>query len=1039
MRSAFPAFAVLVASVAYIAGAMAPAVFGRPITRGRLDVLGPYGVSSQSCPLKHTDVTVDVSGYVARVTVRQQFHNPFQGKIEAMYVFPLSQNAAVDRMTMKVGERLIEGEIKGRNAARKIYESAKAAGKVAGLLDQQRPNIFRQSVANIEPGERIDITISYSETLDWLDGDYHFDFPMVVGPRYMPGAPADEAAVGWSPPTDQVPNADLISPKIPPEGSRAGHDISITVHLNAGLPIRRIESKQHAVTVEYPAGDKSRAVVTLKKNSIIPNKDFVLVYQTASNEIGNLLLAHSDKRGKFFTLVIQPPKRVTVDKIVPKEIIFVIDKSGSMCGFPIETAKKAMRMCIEGLYPRDTFNMITFAGGVGRCFPQPVPNTDENRRVALQYLDDLEGSGGTEMMDAIHACLTDQNDPRRVRIVCFMTDGYVGNDMAIIDAAKQHAGAARVFVFGIGKSVNRYLLDEMARAGRGEVQYVLSKGEAIGAAERFHERVRTPVLTDIQIDFGNLPVEDVYPDQLPDLFSTKPLVIKGRYAKSAGGTITLRGKTGQGKFKRKIEAELPGKESRNEVLAPLWARAKVNHLMRQNLPGIQRGQPDPAIQEEILGLGLRYQLLTQFTSFVAVEHKRTTEDGPLTVVGVPVEMPAKVSREGIFDIDSSPMTVPLSRFGAETAPMNDLLREIGPQTGSGLHGRGTAASRSAAVRRFGGSSASEAAVAAGLRWLAEHQAPDGSWGFDHGDDGQSGGFANPGTRPSRIHATALALLPMLGAGQTHVEGKYKSVVDKGLKFLIREMKVGPDGGDLRGKDGSMLAHALATLTLCEAYGMTHDKKLIRQAQSAVDFITSSQHRQTGGWAPKAGDTPTTLVTAWHVLALKSAYMDYLRISPETVRKATAFFDRVQADDGTRYGQTDADDAKPDDQGTAAGLLCRMYLGWKKDNPTLSRGVVYLSGQGPSKTDAMYNFYATQVRHHIRGENWRQWNAAMRDALVKSQEAQGDEAGSWFNPADVGATEGGRLEQTASNIMILEIYYRHLPIYSDRSVKEAFPD
>jgi len=655
MKSAHLLCGALAGVVLWAAGSAALASSGGPVTQGRLDAIGSGSKPLGSCPLKHTDVTVDVSGFIARVTVRQQFQNPFPDKIEAVYVFPLSQDAAVDRMTMKVGDRIIQGEIKERGEARAIYEQAKAAGKVASLLDQERPNIFTQSVANIEPGEQVDISISYSETLDWKDGEYQFDFPMVVGPRYIPGGGSAPAPMTIGQPTAEVPDADRITPPVTPEGTRAGHDISITVNLNAGLPLRRIDSKQHAVEVDYPQADKTRAVVKLKQQQTIPNKDFVLVYETATDEIQDTLLAHTDQRGKFFTLVLQPPKRVRSQLIVPKEIVFVVDNSGSMSGFPIETAKQAMRLCIEGLHPNDTLNLITFSGNVSFCFEKPVPNTDESRRKALDFLGVLRGSGGTEMMKAINACLAGQDDPERVRVVCFMTDGYVGNDMAIIDAVKRNAGVARVFSFGIGRSVNRYLLDGMAQAGRGEVHYILDETQATGAAERFYERVRTPVLTDVELDFGGLAVEGLYPAQVPDLFSSTPVVVKGRYKQGGQGTITLRGRTGEGKFERKIDVTLPEEEAKNEVLASLWARAKVDDLMQQDLAGIQRGQPNAAMKEEILGLGLRYQLLTQFTSFVAVEHLRITEGNTVRTVPVPVEMPEGVSYEGVFGPGGGPM------------------------------------------------------------------------------------------------------------------------------------------------------------------------------------------------------------------------------------------------------------------------------------------------------------------------------------------------------------------------------------------------
>jgi len=673
MKSAHLLCGALAGVVLWAAGLAALASSGGPVTQGRLDAVGSGSKPLGSCPLKHTDVTVDISGFIARVTVRQQFQNPFPDKIEAVYVFPLSQDAAVDRMTMKVGDRIIQGEIKERGEARAIYEQAKAAGKVASLLDQERPNIFTQSVANIEPGEQVDISISYSETLDWKDGEYQFDFPMVVGPRYIPGDGSAPAPMTTGRPTAEVPDADRITPPVTPKGTRAGHDISITVNLNAGLPLRRIDSKQHAVEVDYPQADKTRAVIKLKQQQTIPNKDFVLVYETATDEIQDTLLAHTDQRGKFFTLVLQPPKRVRSQLIVPKEIVFVVDNSGSMNGFPIETAKQAMRLCIEGLHPNDTLNLITFSGSVSFCFEKPVPNTEENRRKALDYLGVLRGSGGTEMMKAINACLAGQDDPERVRVVCFMTDGYVGNDLAIIDAVKRNAGVARVFSLGIGRSVNRYLLDGMAQAGRGEVHYILDETQATGAAERFYERVRTPVLTDVELDFGGLAVEGLYPARVPDLFSSTPVVVKGRYKQGGQGTIALRGKTGEGKFERKIDVTLPEEEPKNEVLASLWARAKVDDLMQQDLAGIQRGSPNPAMKEEILGLGLRYQLLTQFTSFVAVEHLRITEGNTVRTVPVPVEMPEGVSYEGVFGPGGGPLAAGMGMGGM-------ALRGAVPQT-----------------------------------------------------------------------------------------------------------------------------------------------------------------------------------------------------------------------------------------------------------------------------------------------------------------------------------------------------------------------
>ncbi len=614
---------------------------------GELQILGEGGQQVGACPLKHTAVESDIVGFVARTTVTQIFHNPLDKKIEAVYVFPLPQNAAVDDMVMIVGERRIVGQIKEREEAREIYEAAKAAGHVASLLDQERPNIFTQSVANIEPGVEVTIEISYVETLKYEDGIFEWVFPMVVGPRYIPGGGSAPGPMTTGTATPQVPDGDRITPPVTPKGTRAGHDISLTVHIDAGMELHDLESVLHEVDVA--AEGATRATVTLKNQAEIPNKDFILRYRLATDQIGDAFLAHGDERGTFFTLILQPPQRVVPEQLVARELIFVLDTSGSMRGFPIEKAKEVMSKLVDTTHEGDTFNLITFAGYTSILWEQPRPNTPENRAEAQALLSKLQGRGGTEMMKAINAALTVKNpDPGRIRIVCFMTDGYVGNDMAIIDAVKRNAGTTRVFSFGIGNSVNRFLLDGMAHAGRGEVEYVTLQSQAEGAVERFHERVLAPVLTDIDIDWGTLPVADVFPPRIPDLFSAKPIMVHGRLTAPAEGTITLRGNTGEGGYEETIEVSLPGTPPDHDALASLWARAKVEHLVNQDLAAMQSGQFPEELKQQIIALGIEFRLMTQFTSFVAVEEMTVTVGGEPTTIQVPVEMPEGVSYEGVF-------------------------------------------------------------------------------------------------------------------------------------------------------------------------------------------------------------------------------------------------------------------------------------------------------------------------------------------------------------------------------------------------------
>ncbi len=626
-------------------------------TQGQLQALDSSGKPKALCPLKHTSAKAEISGFLSRVVVTQEFENPFDEKIEAVYTFPLPQNAAVDDMTMVVGDRTVRGKILRREEAEAVYEAAKTNGQTASLLNQERPNIFTQSVANILPGEQIKITISYVETLKYEDGAYEFVFPMVVGPRYIPG-PATGAPVsaqvnakgnGFAPNTDRVPDASRITPQPVPEGMRVGHDISLDVTLDAGVPIDGLSSKTHEVNVERP--DDHRARVTLKDQAAIPNKDFILRYDVAGKKIEDALLTHASDKGGYFTLILQPPLRVTAEDVTPKELVFVLDTSGSMYGFPIEKAKETMKLALDNLYPSDTFNLITFSGDEHILFPAPVPATKENLAKAQAFLESRQGGGGTEMMKAIKASMDPSDASDHVRIVCFMTDGYVGNDMEIIGEVQKHPNA-RVFAFGIGGSVNRFLLDGMAKYGRGEVEYVALNDDGSAAARRFHERVRNPLLTDISVDWNGLPVADVYPKTIPDLFGAKPVILSGRYTGAGKGVIRLKGKMSGVDFVREIPVDFSKAESQNDVLSTLWARTRVDDLMSQDFKGAQQGVMKDDVKQAVIQLGLDYRLMTQFTSFVAVEEMIVTDGGQPRRIDVPVEVPEGVNRATAYGQES---------------------------------------------------------------------------------------------------------------------------------------------------------------------------------------------------------------------------------------------------------------------------------------------------------------------------------------------------------------------------------------------------
>jgi Ca-activated chloride channel family protein len=668
------AFATLAFTLDAANGAAAAGRAGGKITQGALRAVDPSGKPVGECPLRRTEVRAEVSGFISRVTVTQEFENPFQDKIEAVYVFPLPQGAAVDDMTMQVGGRTVRGKIMRRAEAQAVYEAARARGHVASLLDQERPNVFTQSVANILPGQAVSVRISYVETLKYEAGTYEWSFPLVVGPRYMPAAAAagGEASPGAQPldaqPLDARPTATAppaaestpaqpsgvrpedaarLSPPSAPEGTRAGHDVSIEVLIDAGVPLEGVASATHEVEVERPEG--SRAVVRLKGGAVIPNRDFVLRYDVAGGRVEDGLLTHASGRGRYFALILQPPERVAPAEVTPKELVFVLDTSGSMQGAPLEKARETVGLALAGLNPLDTFNLITFSGDTHVLFDEPVPATPSNLAKARKFLAGRSGGGGTEMMKAIRAALAGSNASAHVRVVCFMTDGQVGNDMEIIAEVQKHP-RARVFSMGFGYAPNRFLLDKMAEHGRGEVDYVADGEDGGEAARRFHERVRNPLLTDLSFDWAGLPVSDLYPKVVPDLFSARPLVVFGRYERGASGVVRIRGRAAGREFVREIPVALPEEEAGRDVLATLWARRRVDELMGRDMAGVQAGTAADPLREEITRLGLDFRLMTQFTSFVAVEERVVTDGGEPRRVDVPVETPAGPVAEHVVGV-----------------------------------------------------------------------------------------------------------------------------------------------------------------------------------------------------------------------------------------------------------------------------------------------------------------------------------------------------------------------------------------------------
>ncbi len=626
---------------------------------GKLVAMLGSGKQLGQCPLKHTDVSCDISGYIARVTVKQTFHNPFKDKIEAVYTFPLSDNGAVDEMLMKVGERTIHGTIKKREEAKQIYDQARANGQVASLLDQERTNIFTQSVANIEPGKEIEITIKYVETLPFEKGKYSFAFPTVVGPRFNPGNPVGKSGTGRAPDTDEVPDASRITPPVPPAGQRAGHDLSINVHLNAGMAISDLSSQLHQVNISNNGANQ--ATVSLTDKETIPNKDFVLSWNVAQDKLKSGYLTYRDPQSKegFFTLMLVPPKSVKAENVAPKEMIFVIDCSGSQSGPPLQKCKETMNYILDHMNANDTFQIIAFSNNTMSFAEHPQKVSEEMKDRAHKFISSLQANGGTWMAPAVEQACNIPADSHRLRIVTFMTDGFVGNDFEILGMVKKLRGLSRWFPFGTGNSVNRMLIDSIAKEGGGEPDYVLLNSSAEEAGKKFYDRIASPVLTDIKVAFDGVQVKDVYPKEVSDVWAQRPLYFKGKYTVGGAGTVTLTGYSGGKPYEQKLAVNFPENNTANPGIASLWARAKVDRLMAEDYMGAQRGAVNKELKEEIVETALAHHIMTQYTSFVAVDEKTVTKNGKLVTVPVPVEVPDGVSREKTIGSEGNFMGAPM--------------------------------------------------------------------------------------------------------------------------------------------------------------------------------------------------------------------------------------------------------------------------------------------------------------------------------------------------------------------------------------------
>ncbi|MEP6689510.1 MAG: VIT domain-containing protein [Gemmatimonadaceae bacterium] len=629
-----------------------------PVTQGTLRARNRKGDLVGEFPLKHTEVSADISGYLARTTVEQRYENSFSEPIEAVYTFPLPAMSAVNDFVMQIGTRKIVGIVRPKAEAEQIYREAVARGQTASLMTQERPNIFNQQVANIEPGGTVTIAITYFERLDYAHGEYEWTFPMVVGPRYMPGGSSPVIFTGSGGAAAHPANP---SPPVLKPGQRSGHDIGLTVTLDAGLPITKFAVPTHRIDAQEMSA--SRRSIHLASNDSIPNRDFVLRWSVAGAETQFGVLAHRAKDGGYFTLTMQPPLAPRDEQVTPREVTFLLDISGSMSGFPLDIAKNVVRQTLDRLRPDDMFNLVYFESGNGQLFERAQANTPANVSAAKKWLDNIQGGGGTEMLAGLRRALQAHHDPRYLQMFVFCTDGYIGNDAEVLKAVKEERGSARFFGFGIGSSVNRYLMDGIGEQGGGATHIVLPRDSAsvTTGVERLFTAIDSPVLVDIAMDWNGLPVENVYPSKLGDLFAGQTINVIGRFTRAAKGTAYVTGRIGARRVRVAVRVDLPESEPLHAALGPVWARSRIADLSTAMLTA--DSSSSRRLAQDITALAVEHHLVSQYTSFVAVDESRVVGNGMPVRIVQPVELPEGVSYKGIFGEEPEGRPVRIGAWG----------------------------------------------------------------------------------------------------------------------------------------------------------------------------------------------------------------------------------------------------------------------------------------------------------------------------------------------------------------------------------------
>jgi len=636
-----------------VLGATPARAQGRRVTEGTLLWRSAEQTAAVPAPMLATDVELRVTGMVARALVRQRFTNPSGEWAEGVYVFPLPEDAAVDHLKMRVGDRQIEGVVQERMAAKTAYETARRGGQRASLVEQERPNVFTTSVANIPPGAAIEIEIEYQQTVRYDAGRFGLRFPMVVGPRYIPGTPLPGVSgTGWAPDTDVVPDASRVTPPVAHPAQGPINPVALRAEVDAGVPLAVVASPSHAVDMRPLGG--GRVEVALQQSSVPADRDFELTWEPAAGAAPTTALLAEPRGEEVFALVmVLPPTSVAVERDrLPREVVFVLDHSGSMAGASIEQAKAALKLALARLRPTDRFNVIRFNHRTDSLFAGSEPASRQRLAEAERYVDAIRADGGTEMLPALRRALEAGEHADRLRQVVFLTDGAVGNEQQLFEAIRERLGDSRLFTIGIGSAPNSHFMREAARLGRGTFTFIGNPSEVQQKMTALFRKLESPVLADVRIELPGVPDAEVLPLPIPDLYVGEPIVVAVR-ARTLPSSAVLRGRVGDTPW----ESHAPLHEAAAGAgLAVHWARAKIATLLDQRRAGVSEDD----VRHAVLDVALRHHLVSAYTSLVAVDVTPARPgDAALTTHAMKTNLPHGWEYEAVFGLGQGATAAPL--------------------------------------------------------------------------------------------------------------------------------------------------------------------------------------------------------------------------------------------------------------------------------------------------------------------------------------------------------------------------------------------